>query len=195
MSNVYQQTTDNFDNRNFRVRYRFGDKEFEAEGNVQDVNQHALTFLSAVMRGNGDANEQQSPVQIDLFDTVDESPKLTNNNVGKLHNITGNDKVEELLPFYTRIALNPETQEHQLTQHDQLLVITHFIQECMGKAEVERDDYKNAYYDLRLVPVKEPANLTARLNELIEQGYVVKGKANGFVMTLRGKNYIQDKVG
>ena len=186
----------NIPQRNLRVRYRLGDAEFEAEGEVGDVNQHAVNFLSLVVRGNTVLSGEVSPKQLPLFDsagaptvTVIDKPSASNSRNDQLHS---NGKVVDLLTYYLKFEVDTNTHEQKIGQRDQLLIITDYSHKYESKTWVMRSDYQTAYQILRRKPVKPPANLTARLSELDEQGYLVRGEQGGYALTIKGQRYVDN---
>lgn len=180
--------------RQLRVRYSFKNAEFEAEGTPEDVNRHAMAFLSVVTRRKSSSNEAASPYQRSLFEESDVplfadngTPETANHNGGRSH---GDD---DLLSFYLKKTLNPNTETCDATQSEQLLIITYYLEEYEHREHVVLADYRNAYSTLSKVPVSEPRNISARLGELVKDG-LLRRVAGGYALTLRGKPAVE-KIG
>lgn len=167
------------DDREFYVRYKFGDKEMEAKGHREDVNQHAMAFLTLV--GDG------KPVQLELPIPIEkETPMLIQSN-GVSSKISGSNNVSHK-PLSTLYR-----EKSPKSQPDQILVITYFYQVVMGYEKVSYDDLSSAYTQLLSVGADDPSNPRQAVKTLVERKLLYKpNRGEGvFALTEQGVEYIE----
>lgn len=178
--------------RNLRVRYEFGSAKFEAEGNAEDVARHSAAFLSEIhlkKKMPQSISATSEVIQLPLFDKS-EVIVLEDTTTSQLPNASVVPKSDpDLITFFMDKAVNPETMKVEPTQHNQLLIIAHFLQQYQGKETVSLADFQTAYKSLQQIPVQKPANLPARLSECVSRGFLFK-KGDGFALTMGGKRRI-----
>lgn len=181
--------------RRLRVRYSLKNAEFEAEGNPEDVNRHAIMFLSIATGQKTSRNhiEVAPPYQLALFEESD-VPLLADSDTSEDadQNGEGSRGEDDLVAFYLKKTMDPNSETCDATQHEQLLIITHFFEEFKHRDHVKLADYRTAYVILSEVPVSVPRNITARLKELLKNG-MLRSIAQGYALTLRGKQIVNKK--
>ena len=99
--------------------------------------------------------------------------------------------VIDLASFFMDLACNPESKENKANQFDQIMIVTHFYQTVEGKPCVIVGDYNIAYEALQSIPVSKPANLSARLSDLVGKKLLYKKDA-GYALTEQGKKHLQE---
>src|SRR5574341_551929 len=171
-----------------RVRYRYGDAEFEAEGAAKNVNQHTINFFG--MLSQHQSNSADS-VQLPLLISSTEIPTLADNEISTTDDSTASPiKKPDLLTWYLQKATNSEAGEHSATQHEQLLIITLYIRDEGNRPYATTQDYKEAYEVLQRIPLDLPSNLSARLSENVKRGCLRK-RDEGYFITLEGEKVVE----
>jgi hypothetical protein len=167
-----------------RVHYKFPEGEFEAEGNVEDVNEHTKTFIMML-------NHPSTVISSEATLSVQENKPLSANNSLSGSNGMNNTHLPiSLVEFYTDTACDA-TGISDLGQREQILAITWYLSEHEGKSLMTLHDYQQAYLELAEIPVTLPNNLTARLSENVKAGLLVKSK-DGYKLTVRGKQQVRE---
>jgi len=154
-----------------KIRYKFKNNEFEGEGPADEVNRHAMAFLTtmATRKKTPSANSYTHHQQMGLFEETDK-PLLGDNGLSENLIVDGeqNHSTETLLTFYLRTAWDAKEGISTASQANQLLLITYYLTQIQGISQLHLDDYRKAYSELSELPVKTPANISARLGELVK---------------------------
>jgi hypothetical protein len=178
--------------REIWVRYKFKEAEFEGRGSVEDIKPHVMTFLAIATNGNPSlltANATEKTVVLEESD----KPLSANNGLSEksIANGSENHSTANLLTFYLKYGWDATTEKSILSQPNQLLLIGYYLTTYQNVELLHSEVYRQAYAELAEVPVTEPANITARLNTLISQEYMLRKANDSYVVTYKGKNAAQ----
>jgi hypothetical protein len=171
------------EDREFYVRYKINDNEMEARGDRQHVNQHTVAFINMVA-------PKDTPVQLQLPTAIENETPVFLSNTGVTENSSGtngqhHNSPQDLISFYRKLA--PKSQ------HDQIMIITYYSGKFDGREQLSSPgDYKQAYSKLGKIPVSEPANLSARVNELVDRGLLYRLDTGLIEITLIGEEYVEN---
>lgn len=169
----------------FFVRYNINGNQFEAETDVEHLDQvqRREMFFFSLVADPGAAIQRVLPMPAEK-----ETPLLDQSNgasKGSNGEIISQQKPLDLCELYR--TKDPKGQ------HDQILVIGFYLQDICGQPGFTSTDVKHCFTQLRRKAVSEPANITARMQELIERKFLYKPDDNerNFALTDQGIEYVR----
>lgn len=176
-----------------RVRYRFKDAEFEAEGPAEIVSQHAGAFFSvlaqstALAKPNGDTQLPQLE--------GNNMPLLSDNGMqeGTTLSNGANHSTISLEAFYLSVGWDASEGKSKLGQAQQILVITHYLAKFRQLECVTTADYAQAYAELDRLPVKMKKGFLTRLSELV-RGESLRKVGKGYALTHKGEQSVASLI-
>lgn len=173
-----------------RVRYSFGNAQFEGEGAVDEINRHVEAFLAIVGRDKPSATVNT----IQQVSSVGENnePLSANNGSSKevIPNGENNHLVNSLTSFYLKYGWDAKTGKSAISQADQILLITYYHAKHKHIAQLSMGDYQQAYAELADLPIKVPGNISARLSEIVQNGCLKKA-GSAYSLTHKGEQAVE----
>lgn len=171
------------------IEYQYGDSRFRGVGPADIVTMHASAFhaaLDAPFRDHGHKKlaVKVAPDQLPLFQENDPLPS---------GNDSGSDTAVslELAVSHSTDFLTSYLQYNTKTQKQQLMVVTELADKPAGAKGLGLNEYRH-YYDLLAdIPVSLPANFTARLTELVEDGLMRRHDDGTYTLTYKGKQLVE----
>lgn len=181
-------------NREIWVRYKLKDAEFEGKGLAEEIKPHAMAFLAMV------SNETPPMLITNRSDTVQvlegsDKPVFGDTSLSEKSFANGshNHSTATLLTFYLKYGWDAKLEKSILKQQEQLLLISYYISTHQNVEVLHLEEYRQAYAQLAELPVKVPANITARLNELVA-GEFMRKVGDGYALTHKGKQAVRKLI-
>lgn len=162
-----------------RVKMKFGDKEFEAEGADHIVDQYTAIFLSQVSaKGiNGELtqiNADGQPVSLPAPTSQETVTETTPDLSAK----------QSLLDFF--LDKSPKNQR------DEVLVITYYYQVLLNQESLSLEEYDKAYDQLKRAAVKKPSNMKSSVRNVVDRTPYLRNAERGkFMITLQGESLVK----
>lgn len=192
MDNTDVQITGSFRyNGNVRVRYRFGDKELEAEGPATEVEKHAVAFLS--LAGEGKPVQLQLPEPVIVIGEGAEvkTPLLGESSdvAEKINGSVAHENSLDLVSFYH--TLSPKSQ------NEQIVAVTFFGGVHEARDFLTFDDYAEAFDKLLRAgkAAKPPRNqLRDMVNNAEKRGLIYRVRNGAFALKDKGMEMAQRMI-
>jgi hypothetical protein len=180
---------------NIRVRYRFEDTEFEAEGPVDEVNRHALEYLSRAPRRRPTRIESE-PVapnlQLSFLAGNEDTPQLADGGVSYDNGTMSTVSIPapiDICTLFTTCA--PKTQA------DQVLMIVYHCEVYQNLQVVGYQDIDEGFKQLARCGVPTPTNPRQAIKQLVEKDKMLcrpNRETGEFALTVQGRAFMDRRL-
>lgn len=178
-----------------RVRYRFKDTEFEAEGPVEEVNRHTLEYLSRAHRPPSmqEVTHMDAPnLQLSFLGQNEDAPRLADQSASIANGVMSTAVIPEPIDICTLFTMcSPKTQA------DQVMLIIYHCKIHRRLEPVSYDDIDVGFLQLARCGVPTPTNPRMVIKQLIEKDQLLyrPNRANGeFALTIHGEEYMKMRL-
>jgi len=178
-------------NKEFYVRYNINGNEFEAKGQIEDVNRHTAHYTSIIA-----SHLKQGVLQLKMPEVIEtEMPLLADNGASVQEQISSDVHL-------TNVPENPDLPTFYLemapkSQSDQVAVILYWHEKYANTKSLKIDGFDQAFETLKCANVKKPEKqkLSKMLNNSAYQaGLTYLSGTREFALTMQGKAYIEKMV-
>ncbi len=182
MNGMIEPMTNGSDNDRVRLRYRFGEKEIELEGKLQDVKEIAIMWFSQMSRGVEalpDTSRVSPETQARWVNS--ETPPNTDVSSTEPVKMAPND----LINFFREKSPNGQKEE--------VAAITYFYKSNLGRESITIEDYEEAYKALKRLAVPTPNNMKSSVRNVVDRTDLLFNPERGqFALTLQGEQFVEE---
>ncbi len=190
MENEQPNTAEARGNERVRFRVRIDNKEVEIEGSQEYVEKREpaiLELFSRLVSSTGQPNDKQLAVASEANGST--SHQDLNGNIAEEQT---SDKVQVNAPDLITFFQSKSPQ----TQRDEVLVITYFYQQVLGRDSLILEDYAEAYNTLKKLAVEMPSNMKSSVRNVVDRTKFLYNPERGkYLLTLQGEQFVNSLGG